>query len=60
MLVVSASVTGNLSIIILFFASLITLLNTLRTGNFLLKIFHTSLIWSEVPFTIRRKAPSIV
>jgi hypothetical protein len=35
-------------------------LNTLRTGNFLLKIFHTSLIRCEVPFTIRRKAPCIV
>jgi hypothetical protein len=34
--------------------------NTLRTGNFLLKIFHRSLIWSEVPFTIRRKATCIV
>jgi hypothetical protein len=27
-------------------------LNTLRTGNFLLKIVHRSLIRSEVPFTI--------
>jgi hypothetical protein len=35
-------------------------LNTLRTGNFLHKIFHTSLIRCEVAFTIRRKAPSIV
>jgi hypothetical protein len=34
--------------------------NTLRTGNFLLKIIHRSLIRSEVPFTIRRKAPCIV
>jgi hypothetical protein len=34
--------------------------NTLRTGNFLHKIFHTSLIRCEVAFTIRRKAPSIV
>jgi hypothetical protein len=37
-----------------------TVLNTLRTGNFLQKIFHTSLIRCEVAFTIRRKAPSIV
>jgi hypothetical protein len=34
--------------------------NTLWTGNFLLNIFHRSLIRCEVPFTIRRKAPCIV
>jgi hypothetical protein len=42
------------------FECILLQVNTLRTGNFLLKIFHRSLIRSEVPFTIRRKAPCIV